>query len=536
MSRIVFMMLLLKPLLVSGQISSIWKDSTVVPFGLFVANNRGGENVDRLHYAHRDAEKMKEVLVDLGDLMPERTQVVIGGDSDEVLEAMRAMENQLKEAQKKGISTMLIFYYSGHAKDGRLLLGDSRLPLSRVKKWFRNLSADIRIAFIDTCQAGEMTRMKGGRLAPSMVEMEQTKGEIIVTSSSASEASQESDEIGGSFFTHFLTSGLRGAADLSADGKISIREVYEYTYHQTVNRTAHSRGGTQHPTYGYQLTGHGDIVLTRTRSLSCGIDFMPDLKGDYIIYDLKKLAIVAEVNKSENRSISIAVMPGVFVVKKRRAEDLLMGEFVLEDGQRLVVSDEQLVQVSYDDDVTKGLVSVKRKTRYLTYSLRLGGQSFFDRPSREDLFYSTFQIGAQIEFFGIVNEWISLGLDVLVGSGKDNTRIELGESESIEVGADFFRIEVGVGMNFNLYRDWYRLYAGPRLGFLIASRKLGKPLENWPTQTFSTLSPGVAAGVSVPIGSFEVFLEGRAHYLYYNIESNASLGYGGAYLGVAYRN
>jgi hypothetical protein len=131
---------------------------------------------------------------------------------------------------------------------------------------------------------------------------------------------------------------------------------------------------------------------------------------------------------------------------------------------------------------------------------------------------------------------LSLAVDVLFGMGKDETDFELEGGIVQTVSAAFRRIQMGVALHYNLDWKWWGLYAGPRLTFVIASRSLGEPLENWPTQTFSTLCPGLTLGAKLHLGSFDLFLEGRVHYLYHNVGEDTSLGYGGAYLGVAYRH
>lgn len=512
-----------------------WPEGEVVPFGLMIGNNHGGESVVKLRYAHRDVEKIRDVFLELGDLNEKRLRVLLEEDSQDISAAMDEIERAVEKAKAAGMTVMLVFYYSGHAKEGRLLVNDTRLPMTRIKEWLKRSPADIRVAFFDACQSGEITRMKGGRLAPSMVELEHTKGQIIVTSSSASEGSQESDDIGGSFFTHYLTSGLRGAADQSGDGAVSLREVYEYAYNQTVNRTASTRGGTQHPTYGYEVAGHGEIVLTRIAALSCSITFPEGLAGDFLVYDLKKRRVVAEVTKNAGDHQSIAVPPGFFAIKKRRQNDLLLGEFALKAGQRLTVTEEKLKAVAFEEDTTKGLVAIVDKTRWISYSLRMGAETFFDTPTREDLFYSSAQVGLQVEFIGLFSRHMSLAVDLLMGGGSDETTVEM-EGYSQTIPADFFRLQVGAALHFRLDWTWFGLYAGPRLTFLIATRTLGEPMKHWPAQTFSTVSPGITLGAALHLGSFDLFVEGRVHYLYYNIGNDASLGFGGAYLGVAYRH
>ncbi len=506
------------------------------PFALLVASNEGGPDFASLRYAHRDAERVRDVFHELGALADPRTQVLLGPDSDDLRQAMQAMHNDVQKAKTAGQTVLLLFYYSGHAKDGQLLLGDESLAMDEIKRWLGQSPADLRVAFVDACQAGEFTRMKGGSLAPSIVKVENTQGQIIVTSSSATEGSQESDEIGGSFFTHYLVSGLRGAADHSQDGLVSLREVYDYTYHQVVARTTGSRGGTQHPTYGYQMAGRGNIILTRLSTPSCRISFPADLEGEYLIYDQQKQVIVAELSKKSGKNSTIAVESGIYAIKKRRSTDLLLGEFVLVDGQNLELRDQDLLSVAYENDITKGLVAIRKKTRYIGYSLRFGSQAFFDKPTREELFYTVAQAGLQIEFFGVVSDWVSLTFDVLLGGGSNTTTVRLDNGFDQRVEAAFFRAEFGSGLHFHYQLGNFDLFAGPRLSFLLAVRSLGPPLELWPTQSFGTLSPGITAGCAYHLGDFDFFLESRVHYLYYNIGSNASMGYGGIYLGFSYRS
>ena len=51
---------------------------------------------------------------------------------------------------------------------------------------------------------------------------------------------EESDLLGGSYFSHHLASGLLGDADRSADGRVTLAEAYAYAYERTVADTASS--------------------------------------------------------------------------------------------------------------------------------------------------------------------------------------------------------------------------------------------------------------------------------------------------------
>ena len=82
----------------------------------------------------------------------------------------------------------------------------------------------MRLAVLDSCASGALTRVKGGSFqAPFLVDdANKVKGYAILTSSSADEAAQESDRLQASFFTHSLVSGLRGAADTTGDSRVTL--------------------------------------------------------------------------------------------------------------------------------------------------------------------------------------------------------------------------------------------------------------------------------------------------------------------------
>ena len=91
------------------------------------------------------------------------------------------------------------------------------------------------------------------------------RGHAFLTSSAETEAAQESDRIRASYFTHYLISGFRGAADLSGDGKVTLNEAYQFAFNETLGRTVDTKGGAQHPSYDINMSGTGDVVMTDVR-------------------------------------------------------------------------------------------------------------------------------------------------------------------------------------------------------------------------------------------------------------------------------
>ena len=130
----------------------------------------------------------------------------------------------------------IVVYYSGHADEKGLLLGDDRYSYRTLRDRLDQIPADVRIAVLDACSSGAFTRVKSGRPRPPFLvdESADMRGHAFLTSSAETEAAQESDRIRASYFTHFLVSGFRGAADSSGDGKVTLNEAYQFAFNETL--------------------------------------------------------------------------------------------------------------------------------------------------------------------------------------------------------------------------------------------------------------------------------------------------------------
>ena len=139
------------------------------------------------------------------------------------------------------------------------------------------------------------------------------KGYAFLTSSSAGEAAQESDLLQASFFTHYLVSGLRGAADGDGDGLVTLSEAYQFTFNETRAQTTGTAGGIQHPAYEVEMRGTGGVVMTEVRRNAAGLLLGEDLAGRiYIRNDRQRL--VAELNKPAGRAVDLGLEPGAYAL------------------------------------------------------------------------------------------------------------------------------------------------------------------------------------------------------------------------------
>jgi hypothetical protein len=288
-------------------------------FALVLGNNQGYDTQATLRYAEQDARKFYEVLIELGGFLPDDTVLLLNVDAARARQAFNQIEKRLAEYKQKSTDkTLLIIFYSGHAEGQSLELGGSSLPFSELSSFLRASSADVRIAFLDSCQSGQLIAAKGGHRAASfeirVTDEITSKGYAMITSSAQNELSQESAELRGAYFTHYLVSALRGAGDFSGDGKVTLDEAYRYVYAHTLAHTAATVGGSQHPMYEFELHGRGEIVLTRFTPSSTRIAAKTSRAGRLILLNDAGDTIVAEAETAPHKTILVAVQPGSYRV------------------------------------------------------------------------------------------------------------------------------------------------------------------------------------------------------------------------------
>src|SRR5206468_4424785 len=136
-------------------------------FALIVGDANGGAGTRPLRYAERDARRMHAILTRLGGVRPEDARLLTAATAEEVRSALGDLAARADQAKARGDETVLLVYYSGHAKDGDLRLGDTRMSLLELRDALRNAPADVRIGLLDSCQSGAITRAKGIRAAPA---------------------------------------------------------------------------------------------------------------------------------------------------------------------------------------------------------------------------------------------------------------------------------------------------------------------------------------------------------------------------------
>jgi hypothetical protein len=301
---------------------------------LVVGNNVGADPARALRYAEQEAVRLGQLLERSGDFGA--VPVLQGAGRAEVERALAAAGAELAAARAAGRATLFLFYYSGHGDGEALELGSSRLPLRDLRNYLEHLAADVRVAFVDACQSGALTGVKGGRRAPAyevkLADPGNVRGMAIVTSSTASELSQESDDLKGSYFSHNLMVGLQGLADGSRDGQVTLAELYQFASRRTLASTAATLVGGQHPTYDYRLSGTGEVVLTRTRASDARLYFPREAGVTYTV--LAGGEIEAELASSADQELYVSLPAGRYRVVRRALGRVADRTFALAAGAR----------------------------------------------------------------------------------------------------------------------------------------------------------------------------------------------------------
>jgi hypothetical protein len=283
---------------------------------LLVGANTGWEQDRPLRYAEDDASQLGAVLTELGGFAADAVVLLRAPTTERLREELEAVRQRLQGTA--GEEALFVFYYSGHADEQHLHLRGKPLPFTELHRLLREMPATVKVGIFDACQSGAILAAKGGQPASTfrlLVSDElSVRGTVLLTSSGADELSQEARVLSGSFFTHHLVSGLRGAADEDGDMRVSLEEVYRYASTRTQLDTAHTPIGAQRPSFSYELKGRGRLYLSRLGAPSASLLFPPAGPRCFVT-DAAERRMVAELFPRTEVPLRLSIPTGAHLLK-----------------------------------------------------------------------------------------------------------------------------------------------------------------------------------------------------------------------------
>jgi hypothetical protein len=146
--------------------SIAWSADVLERFAPVVGANSGGASRPALKYAVSDAERFARVIVELGGVSPANELLLRQPKLHELTGAFDTLATRVADGRRAGRRTELVVYYSGHADEAGLLIGDDRYSYRTLRDRLDAIPADVRIAVLDACSSGAFTRLKSGRPRP----------------------------------------------------------------------------------------------------------------------------------------------------------------------------------------------------------------------------------------------------------------------------------------------------------------------------------------------------------------------------------
>jgi hypothetical protein len=326
-----------------------------VRMAVVVGSNGAADGRPALRYAHEDARRMAEVLVQVGEFRPEHVKLLLDPSPEALL---ASLDERISALQRQPGETLLLFYYSGHADPRSLYPGGKALAVEELRKRVDSPAATVRLGIIDACSGGGWTQAKGLQPEPQPFQVHvpmvvRSEGSVLLASSSGLENAHEAETLHGSFFTHHLVAGLRGAADQAGDGEVSVVEAFSYARERTVRDTALMAVSPQHPSFEFNLRGRADLAITRVASAGSLLR-LRQTQGPLMVMQAGSGGQVAELAQGKRQAM-LALPPGRYiVVRKEEGSQTRAREVSLREGETVSLEEDSLEPVGYTTLSLKG--------------------------------------------------------------------------------------------------------------------------------------------------------------------------------------
>lgn len=423
---------------------------------LVVGHNIGSVQTEPLQYAQSDAERVFEVLLELGNFEPE-SELLTGPNRADFDLALARLEEHVNGLGTESVDTTVLFYFSGHGDMESLHLADESVDRAELLIALERIEARLVIVVLDACQTPVAGQARGIEPAASfdigVLPSNAVNGTVVITSTQEGLPAIESEALGGAVFSHFFISALRGAADSDGDGRITLHEAYTFTFRNTLLQSSGTSAVTQRPEFDIDLQGSGEIVLAAIDWGSASIVIPPGDEARLLVFQQRTGVFVGEIIVSEDRAVELAVPPDRLLLQWRVADAVRVAEIDVGSGQTYELDMDQFVDVPYD------LVALRGGALELYPNRLYAGFSF-----APELVVSTWMLrhGPSVEYVRSLGSWgLGGGLNV---TWADATSALYSTSELA------FSLSALVGYNLPIGGMDLEINAGPQLRWILQER------------------------------------------------------------------
>lgn len=448
-----------------------------------------------LRFPEADAAALAEVLRDPARGAFDEVEVLPPGAGRA---AVRAALRRLAERSRDDRDTVLV-YLSTHgtlARDGAgalrryLVLADTRmadvpgtgLSMDELKADFDGLRSRRKVLVLAACHSGggksllpdavqqELAGIKAGFFVRPIEEV--SRASVVLAASDWGETAREDPKLGHDVYTHFLIEALRVGADRNGDGAVTASEAHDYARRMTYEYT----GGRQRPSAETSEVGVDPIVLVGKVARAGRPElysYAPALDGFEVRVDGRPLAELPGGVALDAGRHRVQVAKGI-------GPALVDDRVDLDPGERLDLM--ELLQ--------------RREGRW-EVGPRVSALSFLDRGSRDAVLGPVVGYGLVATRRGWPSRELTLRLDATSAFGRGTLR-----QATSSAAYDYALVGLGAGLAWRAEPAWLgggALLLGPRVSALWIDRRFDLALASVP-QHYFTLTPGVLAGLEVPLG------------------------------------
>jgi hypothetical protein len=308
---------------------------------------------------------------------------------------------------------------------------------------------------------------------------------------------------------------MRGAADVSGEGKVTLNEAYQFAFNETLTRTTETQAGAQHPAYHINLSGTGDVVMTDVRQTSAGLLLSEGLSGRFYVINTDQ-QLVAELYKPAGRNVELGLDPGSYEIILDQTKEILLGTAKLDAGDRLVLGYDHLEPGERELTVLRGAPNTINNTGALPYTLR--GRHRIDlnigwwstRPEKLDLgsgmvntIVGSWDILGGLGYSRWLREDLALAINVSALGGE--ATVTTGAEVTVEsLALVSLMVSARKYLPASTLRSGVRPYLTGGVGTFIGnvSKTETGPTVNVTSETMGAFGGQFGGGIDLPMGKY----------------------------------